>query len=131
MSAERVADVISDLPSRWRDRAQGCREIGDERGALMYTKLAEELEEALRDSDGALLTLAEASRRSGYSADHLARLIKQGALRDYGRKHAPLVRETELPKKPRSPALTAATNGRISKSQIARAVVSSPQEAKR
>ncbi len=125
-----LSPAIAGLAVEWRARGAVCREIGDERGALMYSKLAGELEEALADSGGALLTLAEASRRSGYSDDHLRRLMREGVLHNYGRKGAPRVQEAQLPRKPGAPALTRSPDGAMSRSQIARVVVPS-QEAKR
>jgi hypothetical protein len=50
------------------------------------------LEEAL-SAEEPTVSLAAASERTGYNADHLARLI------DYGRKHAPPVKVSECPKK--------------------------------
>jgi hypothetical protein len=45
------------------------------------------------------VSLVEASRRSGYSADHLGKLIRSGRLQNHGRLHAPAVRLSECPKK--------------------------------
>jgi hypothetical protein len=45
------------------------------------------------------VSLAAASERTGYSADHLDRLIKSGRLTDYGRKHPPRVKVLECPRK--------------------------------
>ena len=123
-----LTPALAGLADEWRARGAACREIGDERGALMYAKLAGELEEALAASGGALLTLAEASRRSGYTDDHLRRLIERGVLHNYGRKGAPRVREAELPRKPGAVPLTAESERRMSRSQIARVVVPSHQE---
>jgi hypothetical protein len=46
------------------------------------------------------LTLVEASRESGYSSDHLGRLIREGKLGNAGRTHAPRIRRADLPIKP-------------------------------
>ena len=42
-----------------------------------------------------LLTLTQAAAACGYSADHLGRLVREGALTNYGRLHAPRVRSAE------------------------------------
>jgi hypothetical protein len=36
---------------------------------------------------------------SGYSEDHLGKMVRQKKLTNYGRKHSPKVRLAELPKK--------------------------------
>lgn len=56
-----------------------------------------QIEDAIRDSEDALLTLAEASLRSGYSPDHIARLIREGKIPNAGRRGAPRVRAGDLP----------------------------------
>ena len=121
---ERIGVTVAELPALWRSRAEQCREIGDERGALMYARLADELEATLARQDE-LLTLTAAAARSGYGADSLRRMIRRGALRDYGRRHAPRVLASELPRKPgvTPAALTLGPGGRTSRAQIARAVV--------
>ncbi|MFZ5625226.1 MAG: hypothetical protein ACOY71_12525 [Gemmatimonadota bacterium] len=42
------------------------------------------------------LTLKEAARLTGYSIDHLCRLVREGKLANVGRKHAPRVRRGDL-----------------------------------
>ncbi len=74
-----------------------------------------------------LLNLQEAARESGYSADHLGRLVREGRISNAGRPNAPRIRRADLPRKAsalraESTRLTllGATPG-----QIARAVVTS------
>jgi hypothetical protein len=56
------------------------------------------------DSDAeALLSLPEAASRSGYSVEHLGRLIRESRLPNAGRRGAPRIRAADLPRKP--PAL--------------------------
>lgn len=64
-----------------------CREI---LGDISRLKLAEEV-----------CTLSEASLRSGYSKDHLARMVREGKLTNYGRFRSPRLRVADLPKKQR------------------------------
>ncbi|MDQ6689073.1 MAG: hypothetical protein M3Z18_00995 [Gemmatimonadota bacterium] len=45
------------------------------------------------------VTLTKASGVTGYSPDHLSRLIRAGKLTDHGRKHAPRVKVSECPRK--------------------------------
>lgn len=46
------------------------------------------------------LDLRTAADVSGYSADHLTRLVREGRLRNLGRKHSPRFRRGDLPRKP-------------------------------
>ncbi len=46
-----------------------------------------------------LLTLTAAASASGFSPDHLSRLVQRGEVPNYGRKHAPRVRLSECPQK--------------------------------
>jgi hypothetical protein len=67
--------------------------------ATAFREAALELEEALHAGEDAV-TLSEAERIGGYSADHLARLVREGKLPNVGRKHAPRIRRTDVPLKP-------------------------------
>ncbi len=74
-----------------------------------------------------LLTLTEAARESGYSADHLGRLVKAGAIPNSGRTNAPRIRRKDLPRKA-SRLRSERGSGRLVDAtpvQIARAVVTS------
>lgn len=96
MSARTVANVIE----RWRERqAEFARWDALVDGAKLLGELLADLE-AVEHSDTPV-SLSIAAAQSGYSADHLSRLIRSGKLRDYGRKHAPRVRLSETPTKPR------------------------------
>ncbi len=46
-----------------------------------------------------VLTIPQASLRSGYSAEHLRRLVREGKLANVGRKHAPRVLARNLPRR--------------------------------
>ena len=91
--------MIKDLSKRWRKLAQLFRSHADKPLALAYEKCAEELEEALSEEGDRLLTLQEASRISGYSADHLGRAVREGKVKNAGRHGAPRIRLRDLPKK--------------------------------
>ena len=119
----------SELLSRWLHRADEFRQYGvmvD--GARLISALVSDLEVVFREEEAEVLTLAEAARISGYSVDHLGRLLRAGALANAGSKHRPRVRRGDLPCKP-SGKLHAEPSGDIvrltSKRQIARSVVNS------
>jgi hypothetical protein len=83
---------------------------------------------ALLDADGdAPLNLTAAAVESGYSADYLGRLVKNGAIPNAGRPNAPSIRRSDLPRKAGGLRSAATTRhlGDASPGQIARAVVTS------
>ena len=45
------------------------------------------------------MSLSEAARRTGYSSDHLGRLIREGKVHNAGRKGSPRIRLGDLPKR--------------------------------
>lgn len=88
-----------EMITKWKSRASlfaDCHAQVD--GETVAKQVLADLESMAEDEPA--VTLSEASKRSGYSADHLSRLIKDGRLTNYGRKHAPAVRLSECPKKP-------------------------------
>lgn len=93
-----MTDVYRLIES-WRQRAAIFRKHGVEQAAITIDVLVAELEVVLQAGEDKLLTLREAAVESGYSADHLARLIRQGKLANVGRKFAPRVRRGDLPKR--------------------------------
>jgi len=81
-----------------RDKAAELRDsFGDDARARALEWAAALVEHALAMRADERLTLDEASLRSGYSADHLARLIRAGRLANAGRRGAPRVRAGDLP----------------------------------
>ncbi len=73
--------------------------------ALLITEFLEQLQAIADDEESVSLT--EAAHETGYSTDHLSRLIRSGRLANYGRKHAPRVRVSECPQKASSIAIPA------------------------
>lgn len=95
---------VSDLPGHWREHATGLRGFAAEGAATAFESAANELEEALRSSEGEELTVPEAAQVSGYSERRLRELLAEGSLPNAGAKGRPRVRRGDLPWKP-------ATNG--------------------
>lgn len=87
------------LPTVWRDRAKSLRELALEAVARAYERAAHDLEEALANDEGELMTLQEAAEASGYSADHLGRMVRNGTIQNAGRHGAPRIRVGDLPRK--------------------------------
>ena len=87
------------LSSRWRIRAKLFRDHADEGVARAYEKCATEFDEALHEREDRLLSLQEAAELSGYSADHLGRLVRGEKIQNAGRPGAPRIRIKDLPRK--------------------------------
>jgi hypothetical protein len=84
----------------WRERAVRLRTwASDERSAHVLDLVALELENAMARDGEAPLTLSQAALVSGYTTDHLRRLIRTGQLPNVGRRNAPRVRRGTLPLK--------------------------------
>ena len=107
-SALKCTDAVRELPTRWRQRATELRPFS-EPAARAFDLAADELAGSLAQGDDELLTLKEASRASQYSVDHLARRIREGAIPNAGRPHAPRIRRADLPR--RAPVAHGARSG--------------------
>jgi hypothetical protein len=92
---------VAELPAVWRARAE---ELGAyaPAAATAWGRAAAELKAALLAAANEPLKLRDAARESGYSEDHLGRLVKEGKLVNVGRKRAPRVRRSDLPRKARA-----------------------------
>lgn len=88
------------LVRRFREDAEKLREYRDERMALICEQHAEAVLRAIEQEEDQLLNLQEAAAVSGYDADHLGRLVREGAIPNAGRKFAPAIRRGDLPVKP-------------------------------
>ena len=75
-------DSVLALVKAWRRRAETMRRYGGDRHAIALEACAVELEAALGHT---VLTLTEAAATSGYSADHLGHLVREGKIPNAGR----------------------------------------------
>jgi hypothetical protein len=93
----------------WEEKVAGFYEqMGATVNAAALTRtIVADLREIRRRTEEATVSLTAAALATGYSADHLARLVKTGKLTNHGRKHAPRVKVSECPRKP----AIAATDG--------------------
>jgi len=69
--------------------------------AALIDAILMELRAAFAEYENTVLTLEAAADRSGYSRDHLARLIRTGVLPNSGRRGAPRLRLRDIPKRSR------------------------------
>jgi hypothetical protein len=86
------------LVARWRSRAEELRPFAPA-AAAAFEMAAAELEGYDLERAAEVLTLERAAEVSGYSADHLARLIRRGQIPNAGRPRAPRIRRSDLPRK--------------------------------
>jgi hypothetical protein len=91
---------LKDLAARWLEEAETLDRYRDERGGSLCRMLAAELQAALANHEREVLTLAQASQVSGYTADHLRHLISEGAIPNAGIKGSPRVKRGDVPMKP-------------------------------
>ena len=97
-----TADGPREALAEIRAKAADLRSFGGEAAARSLEWAAERFEGALASAESRLLTLNEAANLSGYSAEHLARLVRSGQIpdrrppRSKGRVY---VREGDLPKR--------------------------------
>lgn len=92
--------TVTDVLARWRGDAAVLRRRGAGEYAALLDGCAAELEAVLTDGAAEPVTLAEASKASGYSVAHLRRLIAEGALRNVSSNCRVRVRVGDLPRKP-------------------------------
>ena len=88
-----------DLASEWREKAKEFHQHALDAVAAAYGRCADQLEEALEEDSSALLDLQQAAQESGYSADHLGRLVREGRIPNSGRAGAPRIARRDLPRK--------------------------------
>ena len=95
---------VETLPAAWRRQAKALRRYGGEMPATALESCAAELEATLVERDETTFSLVEAATESGYSADHLGRLARDGRIPNAGRPGAPRIARTHLPRKAHAPA---------------------------
>ena len=120
------------LISQWRDEAETLRRRGVAGHATLLESCAEELESALRQKHDEPLNLTEAARVSGYSREHLGRLLKEGGIPNAGQPGAPKIRRGDLPTKSAKlrPPKSVLQCSSISKDDVVRSVVTQGKGAR-
>ena len=90
---------VEGLPADWRKQAKSLRRYGGETSATAIERCADDLDATLAERDETTLSLVEAARESGYSRDHLGRLVRDGKIPNAGRPNAPRIARIHLPRK--------------------------------
>ena len=116
---------VAALVDKWRAESTDLRSLYfDERSSRIVARLADELTDAIDKDADELLTLDQASEESGYSAEHLGRLVRDSKIPNAGRPHAPRVRRRDLPLKTSSlRADKSSLNIATDRTEIARSIV--------
>lgn len=90
---------LAALLTRWRETAATLRSEGYTQGADMTERRATELEDCLTALDAETLSVSQAASESGYSAEHVRRMLSENPTLNAGRKGKPLIRRSDLPRK--------------------------------
>jgi hypothetical protein len=87
---------LLNLVTRWEERAALLRDHEVPAAAKGYETAARELQAWLEGRRHELLSLRECAADSGYSEDHVGRLVRTGVLPNYGERHSPRVKRADL-----------------------------------
>ena len=92
--------------AKWSSEAKAMHHLGAMvNGSALLTDVLCDFDAVICSYADELLTLAQAAGESGYSIDHLGRLVRTGKLANHGQVGSPRVRRSELPKKPNRPTV--------------------------
>ena len=127
MSEPTPEPLATALTSDWRSKAAVFREHAETSVALAYEKCADALEDALSRWEDETVNLTQAAALSGYSADHLGRLVRKGTIPNSGRPRAPRIALRDLPSRATTERVSDVANpvatNQISAAQIVRSVI--------
>ena len=91
----------ADLPAVFKEAASLARQYAaDERAAALWERAAEMVQESLRQFGLERLSLPQAARESGYTGDHLRRLIDEGKIPNASVDGSKSILRMHLPRKP-------------------------------
>lgn len=94
-----ITGALRDITARWKEDADRMKIYGAEAQATALLRAADDVLQALATVEDDALNLADAARESGYSAEHLGRLVRRGEIPNAGRPNAPRIRRADLPRK--------------------------------
>ena len=92
--------TFSEIIAKWEARLSACRELGASVDGERLCQLALSDLRSVHDARGdESLSLQEAAAESGYHADSLSRMMREGRLQNIGSTRRPLLRRSDLPKR--------------------------------
>lgn len=88
----------AELLARWEERRGAYAGVAAlVEAAKLITEFLSDVRRLTLADEKRVLTLKVAAAESGYSTEHLARLIREGRIRNAGRRYAPRVYAVDLP----------------------------------
>lgn len=126
--------LLQELRERWNERRDELGKLGAlVPGSVLYDMVLVDLTNVIEGLESELLTLTQAAHESGYTREHLSRLVRDGKIPNVGRPNAPRIRRSSLPRKPGHlpPQQTESQIGITSKGQIVRSIVDFPTRSSR
>jgi predicted DNA-binding transcriptional regulator AlpA len=95
-----MISLYDDFIMRWQHKQMEMERLGVlVPGALLVGQILHDMAEVQVSYTETILRVEEAAQLSGYSAEHIARLIRQGRLPNAGRRGSPRVRLGDLPQR--------------------------------
>ncbi len=88
------------LVESWREEAALFRRRGQDALAALAESYAEDLEAWWDEYWCEELDLQQAATESGYPVNTLGRMVREGRIENAGRKNAPRIKRSDLPRKP-------------------------------
>jgi hypothetical protein len=88
------------LAEKWRREAERDEQRGLKEFATFGRHFADDLNSWTKQYNEEELTLDEAAKESGYTKDHLFRLIYDRKLKNVGEPRSPRIQRQDLPRKP-------------------------------
>jgi hypothetical protein len=91
-----------ELRALWSARQTECVQFGTQvDGAKVMAAFLADFDSVTVSEEEQALSLSEAARISGYSREHLARLVRSASIPNVGAKNRPRIRRKDLPRKPK------------------------------
>ena len=115
------AQFIQEMASFWRTEAKTLRRRGAAGQAELLESCAADLDRLADEWESDPLTLQQAADESGYSADHLGRMIREGKIPNAGRTGAPRMDRGALPIK--AGVVSRLSSRELDRTQIVRSAI--------
>jgi hypothetical protein len=90
----------SEFRARWVRRREELARLGAQvDGARIIDEFVADFDSVERDEAEQIVSIGRAAELSGYSAEHLARCVRDGRIANAGRRGKPMIRRGDLPHK--------------------------------
>ena len=93
--------VLAELIDHWQARRDELDTLGAQvTAAALFDEILADIRLLLQGQGEELLNLTQAAEVSGYTADHLGRLVRSGTIPNQARFRAPKIRRADVPIRP-------------------------------